>query len=64
MKPTKIHIYRAEKEINQTELAKEVGCSRQTIHAIESGKWEPNISLANKIAKFFGKTIEQTFKLE
>lgn len=51
-------------EISQQELANAVGVTRLTIHSIETGKFNPSVSLALKIARFFGKTVEEIFYLE
>jgi putative transcriptional regulator len=59
-----IRIERAIKEITQAELAGEVGVSRQTINSIESNKYIPSTLLALKIARVFGKTVEEIFHLE
>ena len=48
----------------QEDLAKMVGVSRQTIISIEKGKYNPSILLAYKIAKHFGKKIEEVFICE
>ncbi len=48
-------------EITQQQLAKEVGVSRQTIIAIEKGKFNPSVRLALLIAKFFNTRIEEIF---
>lgn len=45
----------------QTELAERVEVSRQTIHAIESGKYDPSLPLAFRFARLFHKTIETIF---
>lgn len=60
----RIRVERAEKEITQQELAGSVGVSRQTIVAIENGRFMPSTPLALKIARYFGKTVEQLFILE
>ena len=52
---------RAEKEWSQAELAESVGVTRQCINAIETGKYEPGLDLAFKIARVFGKNIEEIF---
>lgn len=59
-----IRVERAKKKITQAELADKVNVSRQTIHAIETGKFIPSTVLALKIAKFFDVKIEDLFKLE
>ena len=51
-------------EMTQQQLAKEVGVSRQTIIAIEKGKFNPSIKLALNIAKFFKTNVEEIFYLE
>lgn len=60
----RIRIERAEKRITQQELAERCGVSRQTINAIEAGKFIPSTLLALKIAHTFGKPIEELFALE
>ena len=51
-------------EMSQQELAGRVGVTRQTIIAIESGKYCPSLPLAFKIAQVFGKAIEEVFLYE
>jgi len=48
-------------EMSQEELANEIGVTRQTIYAIEKGKFVPSTLLAFKIARFFGKKVEEIF---
>jgi putative transcriptional regulator len=48
-------------EISQQELANSLGVTRLTIHSIETGKFNPSVSLALKIAKFFNKKVEEIF---
>ena len=48
-------------EMSQQELAEKAGCTRQTIIAIEQGKYNPSLGLAFKIACAFGKKIEEVF---
>lgn len=57
----KIRIYRAQFELTQEELAEKVGVTRQTILAIEKNKYLPSLLLAVKIARVFGKTVEDIF---
>ena len=59
-----IRVERAIKNITQDDLAKKVGVSRQTINAMESNKYVPSTVLALKIAKVFGKKVEEIFTLE
>ena len=55
---------RQERGITQEELAEALGVTRQTIIAIEKGKYDPSLRLAFKIARFFGKKIEEIFEPE
>jgi len=50
-------------EISQQDLANAVSVTRLTIHSIEKGKFNPSVSLALKISKFFGKSVEEIFYL-
>lgn len=59
-----LKIERAIKNITQEDLAKKIGVSRQTINAMEAGKYVPSTVLALKIAKYFGKKVENIFQLE
>ena len=59
-----IRIERAIKDITQGDLANLVGVSRQTINSIESNKYVPSTVLALKIARVFGKPLEDIFMLE
>ncbi len=49
-------------EMTQQELANRVGCTRQTIVLLEQGRYSPSLALAFRIAKNFGKTIDQVFE--
>ena len=51
-------------EMTQEELANRVGCTRQTIIAVEAGKYVPSLSLAFRIAKVFGVPVEDVFQCE
>jgi len=51
-------------EITQQQLADKVGVTRQTIIAIESGKYAPSLPLAFRIARTFGVSIEQVFQYD
>jgi putative transcriptional regulator len=48
-------------EMSQEYLANAVGVTRQSIHSIEKGKFVPSALLALKLARFFGKTVEEIF---
>jgi putative transcriptional regulator len=51
-------------EMTQQELASKVGCTRQTIIALEQGKYVPSVTLAFQIARAFGATLEDVFEYE
>jgi len=57
----KIKVLRAEHELTQQQLAEKVDVSRQTINAIEKGKFDPSLPLAFKISKLFKMSIEEIF---
>ena len=57
----KIEQIRKERGIRLEEFAKLLGVSRQTISSLETGRYNPSIFLAHKIAKFFDMTIEEVF---
>lgn len=60
----RIRIERAILDITQADLAERINVSRQTINAIESNKYVPSTVLALKIARLFGKPIEEVFSLD
>jgi putative transcriptional regulator len=49
-------------EMTQGELAERVGVTRQTVNAIEAGKYSPSLEVAFKIAKVFGRSLEDVFQ--
>ncbi len=59
-----IKVYRAMHDLTQESLAEKVGVTRQTIHAIEKGKYDPSLELAFKLARLFGARIEDIFIYE
>ena len=56
-----LKVHRAAADLTQEALARELGVTRQTIVSIESGKYDPSIGLAFKIARFFRVRIEDVF---
>ena len=60
----RLKVLRAEKDWTQAELASALEVSRQTINAIEKGKFDPSLPLAFKIARLFGLSIENIFSDE
>jgi len=59
-----IKVERAIKNMTQADLAEKIGVSRQTINAIETNKYVPSTILALKMAKLFGKKVDEIFTLE
>lgn len=57
----RLRVLRAERRWTQQDLARELGVSRQTIHAIEAEKYDPSLPLAFKIAALFDQPIERIF---
>lgn len=55
---------RNEMKISQKDLAESLSVSRQTINAIETGKFDPSLTLAIKITRFFNKSLEEIFIME
>ncbi len=53
---------RGERAWSQADLAERLDVSRQTVNAIETGKYDPSLPLAFKIARLFGQTIETIFE--
>lgn len=51
-------------EMTQEALAKQVGVTRQTILALEAGRYNPSLALAMRIARCFSKTVDDVFQLE
>ena len=60
----RIKVLRAERNMTQEELAIAVQVSRQTINAIEKGKFDPSLPLAFKISRLFALAVEEVFQYE
>ena len=60
---SRLHELRAKRSWTQAQLAAEVGVSRQTINSIETGRFEPSLTLALKLARLFGTTVDSIFTL-
>ena len=58
----RLRVLRAEHNWTQADLAERLEVSRQTVNAIETEKYEPSLSLAFKIARLFGRRIEDIFQ--
>ncbi|ESU21938.1 transcriptional regulator [Flavobacterium cauense R2A-7] len=59
-----VKVQRAIANLTQADLAEKIGVSRQTINAIEAGKYVPSTVLALKISKLFEKPVNDIFELE
>jgi putative transcriptional regulator len=57
----RIKVLRAERNMTQADLATQLSVSRQTVVAVETGRYDPSLPLAFAIAKLFGMPIEQIF---
>lgn len=58
----RLRVLRAERQWSQGELADRLGVSRQTVNALETGKYDPSLVLAFKIAHLFEMKIEEVFQ--
>ena len=58
----RLKVLRAERDWTQANLADELGVSRQTVNAIEKGKFDPSLPLAFKVARLFNLSIEDIFQ--
>ena len=58
----RLKVLRAERDWTQSKLAEELDVSRQTINAIETGKFDPSLPLAFKVARLFDMLIEDIFQ--
>jgi putative transcriptional regulator len=57
-----LKVLRAQREWSQADLAQKLKVSRQTVNSIETGKYDPSLSLAFEIARLFKQTIEEIFQ--
>jgi putative transcriptional regulator len=60
----RLKVLRAERNWSQTDLGDRVGVSRQAVTAIETGKFDPSLPLALRIARLFGQRVEEIFFLD
>jgi putative transcriptional regulator len=60
----RLKVLRAERDWSQADLAGRLDVSRQSVNAIETGKYDPSLPLAFKIARLFGQPIEAIFQAE
>lgn len=59
-----LRVMRADRRWSQAEVAERLGVSRQTVNAVETGKYDPSLTLAFGIARLFGRPIEAVFEPE
>jgi putative transcriptional regulator len=59
-----LRVLRAERQWSQGDLAGKLGVSRQTVNALETGKYDPSLPLAFKIARLFSRSIEDVFEYD
>lgn len=59
-----LKVWRAKADVTQGELAEELDVSRQTINAIERGRYDPSLELAFKLARYFECSIEEIFEYD
>ncbi|MBU2117214.1 MAG: helix-turn-helix transcriptional regulator [Alphaproteobacteria bacterium] len=57
----RLKVLRAERDWSQADLADRLGVSRQTVNALETGRYDPSLPLAFRIARVFGQLIEAIF---
>lgn len=60
----RLRVLRAEQGWSQAEVAERLGVSRQTVNAVETGKYDPSLPLAFQMAALFGRRIEDIFQPE
>lgn len=60
----RLKVLRAERNLTQADLADKLSVSRQTVNAIEKGKFDPSLPLAFKMSKLFGLLIEEVFQYD
>ena len=60
----RLKVLRAERDWTQADLANHLDVSRQTVNALEKGKFDPSLPLAFKVARLFGLSIEEIFEYE
>jgi putative transcriptional regulator len=60
----RLRVLRAERDWSQAELADRLGVARQTVVALEAGKYAPSLPLAFKISQIFGRHVEDVFEAD
>ena len=60
----RLKVLRAERDWSQADLADRLGVSRQTVNALETGRYDPSLPMAFRIARIFGQPVESIFSDE
>ena len=60
----RLKVLRAERNWSQADLAQRLDVSRQSVNAIETGKYDPSLPLAIKLARYFGQSVEEVFLID
>ena len=58
----RLKVLRAERDWTQADVAQRIGVTRQTVHAVETGKYEPSLPLAFRLSRLFGVNVEDVFE--
>ena len=58
----RLKVLRAERDWTQADVADRIGVTRQTVHAVETGKYEPSLPLAFRLSRLFGLNVEEVFE--
>ena len=58
----RLKVLRAEHDWTQADVAERIGVTRQTVHAVETGKYEPSLPLAFRLSRLFGRNVEEVFE--
>lgn len=61
---SRVRALRQQRGLSQQTLAQAMGVSRQTINAIETGRYDPSIRLAVHLARYFASTVEEVFDVD
>lgn len=59
-----VRVLRGERGLSQADLGAVLGVSRQTVNAIETGRYSPSLPLAIKLARYFGRPVEEVFHVD
>jgi putative transcriptional regulator len=60
----RLKVLRAERDWTQADVADRIGVTRQTVHAVETGKYEPSLPLAFRLSRLFERNVEEVFEYD